>query len=273
LITTTDKEPLVLLHALGMSPRVWEGARPLLEPHHEVIALTTLGHRGRATPSRRPLKVGDLVDDVERAFDARGLERPHIAGNSLGGWMAIELARRDRARTVCALSPAGSWTAGTVEQTAGVRKIRRSIRLARFGRALPMPLLWRLAIARRVTLRDIAEHGDRVTAEQTAEATRDLLGCVVADDMLATDEEIRPLDPLPCPITLAWAGDDKLLPPERNGAVARERMPRARYVELAGVGHVAMIDDPEGVARAILRVTGKADDRHFPGLEGVPASV
>jgi pimeloyl-ACP methyl ester carboxylesterase len=256
-----------------MSPRVWEGVRPLLEPHHEVIALTTLGHRGGAAASRRPVKIRDLVDDVERALDARGLDRPHIAGNSLGGWMAIELARRDRARTVCALSPAGSWTAGTVEQTAGVRKIRRSIRMARFGRALPMPLLWRLAIARRLTLRDIAEHGDRLTAEQTAEATRDLLGCGVAEDMLATDEEIRPLDPLPCPITLAWADDDKLLPPEINGAVARERLPRARFIELAGVGHVAMIDDPEGVAQTILWVTGKVHDRRFPGVAGVPASV
>jgi pimeloyl-ACP methyl ester carboxylesterase len=219
-----------------MSPRVWEGVRPLLEPHHEVIALTTLGHRGGAAPSRRPVKVRDLVDDVERAFDARGLERPHIAGNSLGGWMAIELARRGRARTVCALSPAGSWTAGTVEQAAGVRKIRRSIRMARLGRALPMPLLLRLAIARRLILRDIAEHGDRLTAGQTAEATRDLLGCVVAEDMLATDEEIGPLDPLPCPITLAWAGGDKLLPLEINARLraSASRAPASSSLPASG---------------------------------------
>src|SRR5580765_7340519 len=131
-----DNEPLVLLHGLGMSERVWDGVRPLLEPHHDVVALTALGHRGGASPSRRPVTVRDLVDDAERQLDERGLSRPHVAGNSLGGWMAIELARRGRARTVCALSPAGFWTAGTHEQTAGVRKIRRAIRHARLGRPL-----------------------------------------------------------------------------------------------------------------------------------------
>jgi len=251
-----SREPLVLLHALGMSPRVWEGVRSLLEPHHAVVALTTLGHRGGTAPTQRPVKVSDLVDEAERELDALGLERPHIAGNSLGGWMAIELARRGRARTVCALSPAGSWTAGTAEQTASVRMIRRSITMARLGRALPMSLLMRLALVRRLVLRDIATHGDRLTAAQTAEATRDLLGCVVAEDMLSTNEEIEPLDPLPCPITLAWAGDDKLLPVEINGAVARARIPQARFVELPGVGHVPMIDDPESVARTILQTAG-----------------
>jgi pimeloyl-ACP methyl ester carboxylesterase len=252
-------EPLVLLHALGMSPRVWDGARPLLERHHEVVALTTLGHRGGRTPSRRPVRVSDLVDEAERELDAHSLKQPHIAGNSLGGWIAIELARRGRARTVCALSPAGSWTAGTAEQTASVRKIRRSITLARLGRALPMSLLMRLGLVRRLVLRDIAGHGDRLTAAQATEATRDLLGCVVADDMLSMREEFGPLDPPPCPITLAWGAEDKLLPLEVNGAVARGRIPQARFVELGGVGHVPMIDDPERVARTILQTTDTAD--------------
>lgn len=252
----TGKEPLVLLHPLGTSPRVWDGVRPLLEPHHEVVALTTLGHRGGAAASHRPVKISDLVDDVERALDGRALGRPHIAGNSLGGWMAIELARRGRARTVCALSPAGSWTAGTAEQTVGVRKIRRAILSAQLGRALPMGLLMRSGVVRRLVMRDVAVHGDRLTAAQAIEATRDLLGCAVADDILSTDEEIAPLDPVPCPTTLAWASDDALLPVEVNGAVARMRLPQAHFMVLAGVGHVPMIDDPESVARAILQTTG-----------------
>jgi pimeloyl-ACP methyl ester carboxylesterase len=255
----TRNEPLVLLHALGMSPRVWEGVRPLLERHHEVVALTTLGHRGGRAPSRRPVRVSDLVDEAERELDAHGLKQPHIAGNSMGGWMAIELARRGRARSVCALAPAGSWTAGTAEQTASVRKIRRSIRLARIGRALPMSLLMRMAVVRRLVLRDIAEHGDRLTAAESLDATRDLLGCVVADDLLSLDEGIRPLEPLPCPITLAWGREDKLLPLEINGGVARDRIPEARFVELGAVGHVSMIDDPERVARTILQTTATVD--------------
>jgi pimeloyl-ACP methyl ester carboxylesterase len=254
-------EPLVLLHGLGMSPRVWDGVRPSLEPRHELVVLTALGHRGGAAASRRPVTIGDLVDAAERALDERGLERAHIAGNSMGGWMAIELARRGRALTVCALSPAGSWRAGTAEQTAGVRKIRRAIRSARLSGPLPMSLLLRSARIRRLTFRDFARHGDHLSPVQVVEATRDLLDCTVADDILSTTEEIAPLDPLPCPVTLAWSGDDAVLPVAVNGAVARARLPQARFVVLAGVGHVPMIDDPERVARTILESTSTTSAR------------
>jgi pimeloyl-ACP methyl ester carboxylesterase len=237
-----------------MSARVWDEVRPLLELHHDVVALTTLGHRGGVTARRRPVTVRDLVDDAERALDARGLERPHVAGSSLGGWMAIELARRGRASTVCALSPAGSWTAGTAEQTAGVRKIRRAVRLARLS-PLPAAVLMRSAAARRLTLRDVARHGDRLTPAQAAEATRDLLACAVLEDLLRTGEQLAPLDPLPCPVTLTWSGDDAILPVAVNGAVARARLPQARFEILPGVGHIPMIDEPAGVARAILRAS------------------
>jgi pimeloyl-ACP methyl ester carboxylesterase len=169
--------------------------------------------------------------------------------------MAIELARRGRALTAGALSPAGSWTAGTAEQTTGARKIHRAMWIARLGLALPTPLLLRSATLRRLTLRDVAEHGDNLTAAQVLEATRDLLDCAIAADILTTDEEIAPLDPLPCPITLAWSGYDALLPPGVNGKVARARLPQARFVLLAGVGHVPMIDDPDSVARTILETT------------------
>ena len=254
-----DREPLVLLHGVGMSARVWDDLRPLLDPHHEVFAFTSLGHRGGAAAMHRPVKVQDLVDDAERALDQHGLERPHIAGNSLGGWMAIELARRGRARSVCALSPAGSWTAGTQEQTAGVGKIRRAVWAAKLGRPLPQQLLMRSALARRLAMRDVAEHGDHLTSAQAVQATKDLLGCAVLEDILTTREQIAPLDPLPCPITLAWSGEDRLLPVGVNGAVARARLPQAAFVTLPSLGHVPMIDDPQTVAQTILRTTGAID--------------
>ena len=50
-----------------------------------------------------------LADAVERALDEAGFERAHIAGNSLGGYVALQLAARGRAETVVALAPAGGW--------------------------------------------------------------------------------------------------------------------------------------------------------------------
>jgi pimeloyl-ACP methyl ester carboxylesterase len=266
----SDDDPLVLLHGLGMSARVWDDVRPWLARHHEVVPLTLPGHRGAAAPARRPVTVADLVDGVERELDARGLDRPDIAGNSLGGWIAIELARRGRARTVCALSPAGSWTAGTAEQTAGVRKIRRLIRAARLGRRLP---LMRSAAVRRLALHDVAEHGERLTPAQAIAGGEDLLGCIVADDILSTGEQIEPLDPLPCPVMLAWAGADAVLPVEVNGAIARARLPQARFVVLPGLGHVPMIDDPRRVAGAILRTTAASRRRSTAAWPTVEAYV
>jgi pimeloyl-ACP methyl ester carboxylesterase len=66
----------------------------------------------------------------------------------------------------------------------------------------------------------------------------------------------RALDPLPCPITVAWSEKDTLLPAATYGAVAHERLPGATFEILSDVDHVPMFDDPELVARTILAVTG-----------------
>jgi pimeloyl-ACP methyl ester carboxylesterase len=253
---------IVLLHPLGMSAGVWDEVIALLDD--EAVAPKLLGHRGGAPPRRRPIRIDDLVDDVERQLDERGIGRAHIVGNSLGGWVAIELARRGRALTVTAFSPAGSWTAGTEEQTFGARKIRRTKRLAQVGRALPMRLVLRSASARRQILRDVATRGDRLGAREVYEATRDLLGCVVLEDILTTAEELAPLEELPCPITLAWSGADRLLPLEVNGVVAGLRIPAADVVVLKGVGHVPMIDNPDLVARTIAQAAMSTTMREPP---------
>jgi pimeloyl-ACP methyl ester carboxylesterase len=89
-------EPLLLLHGVTGSARMWKHVVPLLAPHHDVIAPTALGHRGGKRAERRPVRVTDVVDDVERCIDEYGFDRVHLAGNSLGGWVALELARRGR---------------------------------------------------------------------------------------------------------------------------------------------------------------------------------
>jgi pimeloyl-ACP methyl ester carboxylesterase len=244
--------PIVLLHGVGMSARAWVRVRPALERHHPVVALTALGHRGGAPPAHRPVAVRDLVDHAERALDRCGLDRPHVAGHSLGGWMAVELARRGRARSVCAISPAGFWAARTPEQTIGTRRLRALQLRTRLASTLPLPLVLRAPAARRLALRGAAVHGDRLGTARAVEAAEDLLNCSVIDDVLATDEEIAPLDPLPCPVTLAWAGADAVVPAAVNGTVAQARLPGARFTVLRGLGHVAMFDDPQAVAQAIL---------------------
>jgi len=194
-----------------------------------------------------------MVDGAERYLDEHGLARPHLAGNSLGGWVAIELARRGRAASVCAFSPAGFWwDSDSHEQV--FRQIRRIRAQERVGRPIA-PLVLRSAVVRRVGLREAACHGDRLTGARMLELMDDSLDCPFMDDYFP-DEQVEPLDPLPCPVTLAWAQFDRFVPAATFGQTARERLPGATWVLLPGVGHLAMVDDPDLVARTIMAVTG-----------------
>jgi pimeloyl-ACP methyl ester carboxylesterase len=106
-------------------------------------------------------------------------------------------------------------------------------------------------------LRNFICHGERLSASRALDLYfADPMGCTVVDDLSASREGIEPLDPLPCPITLAWSEIDRLVPAEPYGRTARERLPGATWVTLPGVGHNAMVDDPDVVARTIMAVTG-----------------
>jgi pimeloyl-ACP methyl ester carboxylesterase len=108
-------EPLVLLHGILGSERMWSHVVPLLAQHYDVIAPTMLGHRGGRPATVRPTRMAHIVDDARRLLDELGLEQVHLAGNSLGGRVALELARLGRAQTVCALSPSGTWESGSAD--------------------------------------------------------------------------------------------------------------------------------------------------------------
>src|SRR6266511_1402902 len=104
-----EGEPLVLIHGIGSCWQVWEPVLPALEARHDVLALSLPGY-GRSPALEGEPTVPALVDAVERVLDDAGIDAAHLVGNSLGGWIAAELALRGRARTVVAISPAGLWT-------------------------------------------------------------------------------------------------------------------------------------------------------------------
>jgi pimeloyl-ACP methyl ester carboxylesterase len=244
-------EPLVLLHGVMGSERMWQDVAPLLASEYEVIAPTAVGHRGGETLSKRPARYRDVIAGAERQLDRLSLARAHLVGNSMGGWMALDLARRGRARSVYAISPAGMWPApapgGKRPRSA---KLIRALKMGRATRAA-MPLLYRSRSLRQLAFRDVIAHGERLTPEFALALSDDMLGSEIAEDLLETDEYLAPLDPAPCPITIAWAEWDRIFPERVFGPLAKERVPGARYTVLAGVGHVPMLEDPELVADAI----------------------
>jgi pimeloyl-ACP methyl ester carboxylesterase len=252
-------EPLVLLHGVTCSEGIWRRVVPQLAGSYDTIALTALGHRGGPSGAKRPARVEHLVDDIEGRLKALRINSAHIAGNSMGGWVALELARRGRARSVCALSPAGTWEAGSEAHGRSRETLHRAARDTRRARPL-MPLLLRVPAARRYALRNAAAHGERTSRSELLALADDVLGCEARTDLLDTDEQLAPLDPPPCPITIAWSARDRVLPLEVNGVRARDLIPGARFIVLDGVGHLPMLDDPDLVVQTIREsVAGSRD--------------
>lgn len=251
----SHRPALVLLHGVTMSASAWQDVIPRLESDYDVHTPTAAGHRGGPAPRRRPATISDTVDAAERYLDDHELDTPHLAGNSMGGWVAVELARRGRAASVCALSPAGFWSVGETSHTAATARVRKTVTMSRIPRPITAVGL-RSRVVRRIAFNDIACRGERLSAEQALMMVDDVLGCEVAVDLLGTPELVAPLNPLPCPVTLAWSARDKVFPVDVNGAIARERLPQAQFLVLPGVGHVPMVDDPVLVADTIRASAG-----------------
>jgi pimeloyl-ACP methyl ester carboxylesterase len=254
----SDRETLVLFHGLTMSGRVWHTTRPFLTNDFDVVTPTALGHAGGRTPDHRPIRIVDVVDDAERTLDELGIEQAHLAGNSMGGWVALELARRGRASSVTALSPAGTWDPVSREHKRTRKALAAAGADARRSRAI-LPLAARVPQIRRFALRSTSADGARVAPREVVAAADDLLACTVLDDLLTTTEAFAPLD-TDTPITVAWSGQDALLLPGVNGAHAQRLIPKANHITLPGVGHVPMLDDPALVA-ATIRATIEQQQR------------
>jgi pimeloyl-ACP methyl ester carboxylesterase len=251
--------PLVLLHGLTMSWRAWLPVLPFLVGRHEVIVPTLSGHRGgpRIDPDW-PLAMDALVDVVEAQLDEVGVRTAHLAGNSLGGWVALELARRGRARSVVGLSPAGTWKAR--------RDLIRLMWLFRIGHLAlcdsPLSVLSRIEMFRNIGLRRTMAHPERVPAEELNEMLADGAQCQLVSAMLAGRAEVEPMrefDVALCPVHIAWCARDKLIPYRRYGKPMQDVVRGAQFSVLPGVGHMPMYDDPRLVARTILEMTTSVD--------------
>lgn len=256
--------PLVLIHGFTGTWRVWRPLLETLEQHHDVVALTLPGHHGGPpVPRDAEVSIAMLADGVERTLDAVGVQTAHICGNSLGGWLSLELARRGRARSVVGLSPAGGWREAEDLRRA-TSTIRTAVRLGRrSGPFLRGPFL--APQARRRMLRPAMEHGDRMPAGRMLQLLEDLNGCTIVDQFMAAtrrDGGFRgDMSGVSCPVRIAWSQNDRTIPADRHGRPLLDVVPQAEFVVMPGVGHVPMYDDPLLVAATVLEVTLAADAR------------
>jgi pimeloyl-ACP methyl ester carboxylesterase len=239
-----EGEPLLLLHGLGGAKEIWTPLLDRLGAEREAIAVDMPGFgESPSLPSDREPNAANLAAAIRGFCEEQNLERPHLAGNSLGGWVALEAGRNGWAASVTAISPAGLW-----RRPLGPRRIdpHRWARLLR-------PLV------------SLALHSSRIRASMLgtsiarpelipARVGRDLvLGWIDAPGYEAANLAMRTyaFDPAgypEIPVTLAWGSLDRLIGPPRP----ERRPPGARFEVLADVGHTPTWDDPELVAATLL---------------------
>jgi pimeloyl-ACP methyl ester carboxylesterase len=247
--------PLVLLHGFIDTWRTWELVLPALARHHDVLALTLAGHWGGP-----PIDdIGDdvLADAVERALDDAGFERAHIVGNSLGGYVALQLAARDRAATVVAFAPAGGWADDAYTETLGMQAelLAQAKELATLADAIVST-----PEGRRRATRLLAERYEHIPADLLAHQLRGIANAPDAVRLIehSLREGFAPLDAerITCPVRIVWGIEDKLLPwPSAAARYRYEWLPQADWVELDGVGHCPQLDVPLEAAQLILGFT------------------
>jgi pimeloyl-ACP methyl ester carboxylesterase len=244
--------PLLLVHGIGSRRGVWDPVIPLLAPERETIALDLPGFGDSPPlPAETEPTVEALADAVAALAQELGLERSHVAGNSLGGGIALELARRGAVASAAALSPIGFGSG--LERRYGSATLRVSRFMARHA-AGPLRRTVGTAAGRIVAL---GTYYGQPLRRDVAAARTDLENLGRSPSFEATlphvrryrfhdGEELRGV-----PVTIGWGTRDRLLIP-RQAERARAALPRARHVPLPGCGHIPMSDDPEGVATLLL---------------------
>ena len=229
---------------------MWDPVLDRLAAEREVLALDLPGHGG--SPCVAPASPADLAAAVSSHLAAEGVQRPHVAGNSLGGWVALELALAGAAASATAIAPAGLWREPLVPKRSSIRAVARAL--------LPVlgPLL-RTRAVRRIVLAANAARPERIPP---ADALRLVRSYATAPGFEAVNDAMRAgrfsgLGDIGVPVTLAWPDHDRL--------VARPRSLPAgvRSVVLRGCGHLPTWDDPEQVARVLLEGSaGERQPRH-----------
>jgi pimeloyl-ACP methyl ester carboxylesterase len=253
--------PLVLLHALGSQRQAWDPVLPALSEQFDVIAVDLPGF-GESEPLPDGIEPHPavLAANVARLLDDLGISRPHVVGNSLGGWVALELAAIHPVASLTLLSPAGLWRGRVPLYN------RVTLRLSRWFSKHATGLLSRLMayrVARILVLGQTHGRPARISPEYARMAVRALGTCPGFEATLRTTEPRGYLagPPIDAPVTVEFGSRDHVL----HAASRRldELPPGTRVETLPGCGHVPMADDPpavvafirEGVARGSGRLT------------------
>ena len=238
---------LVLLHPLGADRRVWAPVTERLSRERELLAVDMPGFGESAPLSTTPTPRA-LAAAVAEWLATLGLQEPvHVAGISLGGWVALELGRSGVAQTTTAISPAGLWARRLAPKPGTVHRLAGALA------PLAGPVA-ATAVGRRLLLGSAVAHAERVPAADAAHLVRawaSAPGFVAVNDAMRTGrfEDLERIEGL---VTLVWPEHDRLV---QRPAVLPANV---RSVTMADAGHVPVWDAPEALASVMLTASDPA---------------
>ncbi len=246
---------LLLVHGLGSAATTWRPLLPRLAERYDVVAVDLPGHGGSAPlPPGEPATPGRLARAVGALLDDLGWDRAHLLGNSLGGWVGLELAADGRARSLTALAPAGLWLRPSHRRNPVVRSNRAA---ARATRAV-QPALLRSRVVRQLAFASVSAWPGRVPYDVALEAARaqaDATGYEAAlDGTLGLRFDRAAEISSAVPVTAVWGDRDHVLP--ARSTQERSLLPEhAAWVVLPHCGHAPQWDAPGAVVRLLDRTT------------------
>jgi pimeloyl-ACP methyl ester carboxylesterase len=251
--------PLVLLHGAGHRRQAWLPVQERLAKHREVISLDLPGFgESPPLPDHLCYDLDTAVIVLKEFFANLGLDRPHVAGNSMGGLISLVLAQHGMVSSATAFSPAGLWT--PMGRRVSLRMLRSIYSSARHLPPTMAVRLSRTATGRTLMCGLLFGRPDLLEPQVVLEDMRALINAVGFNPTLATGNKIifsgQVLDDVP--VTIAWGSRDLLLRRPR-AALITQLIPHARLLRLPGCGHVPMNDDPALVAHVLLTGSGGAD--------------
>ncbi len=255
-------EPLLLLHGWGSSRRDFTAVLPALSERFDVINVDLPGAGRSRHLDRRPT-VGAITDAVERTLDAEDVGRVHVLGNSLGARVALELARRGRARSVVSIAPSGlNVGPERVFQGTGMAMARL---VGRTAAPLIGPLS-RSAVGRTALLLPLKTRPWSTSREEAIGARegfadsrdwwRTLLWALLLDVP-------RGLGHIDCPVLLVQGTADWIA----MGQTVRylPLVPRSRFRPLLAAGHAPQSDRPDTIVRLVERTAELATEADAAG--------
>lgn len=235
--------PLLLLPGIGGNGQIWHRFIADLAREHVVYTPDVIGWAGRCVQTAPVRDTEDIAQWMSEVLDGLGEDRVHLAGNSLGAWLAgaIAVHRSDRPASLTLIEPSASTFARP-----------RFGLLLKFFRAGIRPTPERMRTFNRWLMPGFVMSDDELALALAAAKFR----MAMPWDRPFTDEQLASIG---VPTLVLFGADSVVADPEAGAARARRHIPSVEVEIYPGIGHDLLWANPEQIIPRMLDFTDSHD--------------